>query len=139
MGEFQSVYTHKKLDDGRRFHNVLRNVMAINRKLLDLQLTQEDKRVALGHFKEMEKSELTAIVGFAIKCFGEANKVFQLPDGQGIRWGGLIEAGPEEPGIVYVGYYLDPPHIAPAKRRRKLIFRGAKISELEAQARVFFS
>lgn len=79
--------------------------------------------------------ELKAVRAFAIKCFGNASESYSHPE-YITRYGGLIEAGPEEPGIVYVGFYIDPPNVPPAKRRRRLMFRGAKVSELEAQARL---
>jgi hypothetical protein len=102
---------------------------------LELQAEQARDREAMGTFAEMETDELKAIARLALRLFGNASQSYQSRE-HGTRYGALIESGPEEPGIVYIGFYIDPPTVMPARRRRRLLFRGAKVRELEAQARL---
>lgn len=48
---------------------------------------------------------------------------------------GLIEASQDEPGIVYVGYFVDGPDAAPVglERRRVLPFKGRTLAEIRKQ------
>lgn len=95
-----------------------------DRRLLDLFAEQEIKRANLGHFKIMQMDELRAIAETAKTVFGSR---------------GLLESGAEEPGALYLGYYIDPPSVPSHRRRRKLIFRFYKHSELVEQIRLFRS
>jgi hypothetical protein len=104
-------------------------------KLLELQAKQRQRRAKIGNFQAMEGDELRAIKNLALRLFGNSRESYTSRE-YGTRYGALIEAGPEEPGIVYIGFFIDPPTVMPAKRRRKLLFYGAKVSELEEQARL---
>lgn len=86
--------------------------------LLDLMIDQADRREKMGAFAETENDEIGAMLKLCRATFGDT---------------GLLEAGPEEPGIIYMGYYIDPPSVPSHRRRRKLLFRGAKYREILAQ------
>lgn len=111
-----------------------------NRKLWELMTEQADLRETerkAGTFKTHEVDELMSFKKFAFDLFGDSETRYDWVGGQTkFRYGGLVEGGPEEPGVLYVGFYIDPPTVAQMKRRRCLVFRGSKIRELEAQARL---
>jgi hypothetical protein len=88
----------------------------------DLFIEQAQRRGPTGQYKAMDMSEFKAVANL----------------GKGIfRRQALLEFGKEEPGVVYLGYYKDPPSVPSHRRRRKLIFRFVKCSELEEQIRLF--
>lgn len=49
---------------------------------------------------------------------------------------GLLEAGPEEPGKIYLGYYIDPPGVPNQYRARQLTIFGNSLAELIEQAKL---
>lgn len=110
-----------------------------NVRLWNLQKEQEDLRESerrAGNFTHHEMDELVALRKFALDMFGDANTQYAWPGGeQPYRYGGLLEGGPEEVGILYCGFYIDPPAVPLNQRRRHLIFRGCKVREFEEQAR----
>lgn len=112
--------------------------MTINRRLWDLQQDQAAKRGDMLQFKVHSTDELVALRKLCERFFGKADRPHRWPGGpQAFHWGGLLEAGPEEPGVIYMGVYLEPKRLNPGSRRRKLFFRGSKISEFEEQMRAF--
>lgn len=110
-----------------------------NPRLFALQREQEIKRETerkAGAFNMMELDELGALIRLAHKLFGDANQVYAWSGGDELfRYGGMLEGGAEL-GVLYLGFYIDPPSVPTNVRRRKLLFRGCKISEFEEQARV---
>jgi len=111
-----------------------------NERLFALQREQEVLRETeqrAGTFKFMEMDELKAIKKFAFNLFGDSQTQYPWVNGDApFRYGGVIEGGPEEIGLLYVGFYIDPPSINAKLRRRQLVFRGCKVSEFEAQAKL---
>ena len=102
-------------------------------KLLELQANQAAKRRSLNAFASMELDEVKAWRKMALDLFGRDHERFDLPGG-GHRWGGVLEARPNEPGIIYVGYYLENPR-KPGRKKTRMVYRGATIAEVLAQAK----
>lgn len=111
-----------------------------DQRLVELQFRQASDREAerlAGTFEVHEVSELIALRKLGNKLFGNPSEQYPWPGGQQpYRYGGVIEGGPEEPGVLYLGFFLDPPNVPVHLRRRCLLFRGCKIAEFEAQARL---
>lgn len=93
----------------------------VSKKLFDLRVAQAMKRDKL--FQHFELDELRAMKFLAYRLYGNR---------------GLLELDPNFPGIIHVGYYIDPPLIGrpPNARRRKLVLRGHSHAELLAQAKL---
>ena len=104
--------------------NVAHHLSNIDRRVHALMLKQEQEREPMQTFGQMEMSELKAIMKLGRRLFGD---------------NGLVEFGPNEIGIVYLGYYIDPPSVPSHRRARKLLFRGAKYREIAEQARLWKS
>lgn len=89
--------------------------------LLDLQINQSERRSRI--YTQTELDEVRAISRLAYELFGTR---------------GVVEQGPAEPGIFYVGQYdrVYGPETPTQNRRRCLLLRGASHAELVAQAAV---
>lgn len=106
----------------------------MDRRLFDLMREQAIKRGTLRQFGCTEIDEMVAIRKLVAETFGQANVRHDWPGGPyPYHWGGVLEVGPDEPGIIYAGVYLEPPTLNSGTRRRKLFLRGAKHSEFVQQ------
>lgn len=66
--------------------------------------------------------EMKAMLELAKKLFGNL---------------GMLEAGPQEPGKVYIGHYVrDDKHVPAQNRERILVLCGNTIGELTEQAKL---
>lgn len=95
----------------------------------------------MSAFTSAQIDECLAVKRFAIKWFGRGDERYtdDIPGGDGkTRYGACIVQYPAEPGVWHVGYYKDGPHLHSNKRRRRIVFIAPKVSELEAQAQLFF-
>ena len=108
--------------------------MGFETKLGEMLSRQQGKRAKAGAFSAIEVDELDAMRRLAMKTFGRGNT--RQRNG---TWGGVLEADPQFPGLVAIGYYLDPPGREPQFRRRRLLFAGYKVSELEEQVALWKS
>ncbi len=87
-------------------------------KLAELMANQEGKR--RDFYTVHDKAEIKAMILLARRLYGDL---------------GLLEAGPQEPGVVYIGYYETGDTEKPAQlRARKLVLRGNTYRELYEQA-----
>jgi hypothetical protein len=102
--------------------------------MLELWKNQEARRKPGISYQAMELSELQAIYKLAIQTFGNASERYAWKGSY--RYGAVIEAGKEEPGVLYVGFFLDGPSLG-IRRRRELILRGCSHAELLQQARLW--
>ena len=102
--------------------------------MLELWKKQEAQRGPAYVYKAMELDELRAVYNLAIQTFGNASERYTWQGKP--RWGAVIEAGREEPGVLYVGFFLDPPSLG-IRRRRELVLRGCTHAELLQQARLW--
>lgn len=112
----------------------------MTRQLFDLQQRQKADRAneeKAGTFRNTQVDEINAIRLLAAEIFGDSGTRQSWPGGdRPYRYGGLLEGGPHQPGIFYMGFFIDPPKVAMHTRRRKLIFIGAKHAEFVAQAKL---
>ena len=99
------------------------------RKALDELALAEREKLGGTPFADVEVDEMTAIRKLAEDTFGKAN--VRHRNG---TWGGLIEGGPEEPGMMYLGFFIDPPTVHQSIRRRQLVLRGNSHAALKRQA-----
>ena len=90
-------------------------------KLLELQAEQAARRRDFHGHHELD--ELRAMKLLAHKIFGPR---------------GVLEANPDEPGVVYIGEYdrVYHPLVPTQRRRRRLVLRGYSHAELVEQARL---
>lgn len=89
---------------------------------------------------QLEVSELQAIRKLAVELFGEAGSFIRTGPG----FGGVVEL--DGSGMIYVGYFVDPPALDAARgaqsgrgitpRRSVIKLSGRSIGELTAQARI---
>jgi len=97
-----------------------------DRRLADLRTEQEVKRTAaeqLGAFQDAKA--LRRAKHLAHRWFGDS---------------GMLQIEQTKPGIVQVGWYVDPPAKYPGLQRRRVIaFEGASVAELEEQHRLWRS
>lgn len=112
---------------------------------LALQIWEEQAaKRARADFTETEVDEVQAMRLVGVKYFGPASRTRRrMPDGE-YGYGALLEVTPDRPGVIFLGYYVDPPFapngvpIPPQRRRRQLCFQGVKVSEIEEQAKRIF-
>lgn len=101
------------------------------------QRADRQKEMKAGTFQSTAVDEMNAIRHLAAKIFGDSDTQYDWPNGpQPKRYGGLLEGGPKEPGILYMGFFTEPPTRIMHKRARMLLFIGAKHSEFVAQAKL---
>lgn len=119
--------------------------LPIETKLLELQAEQAVKRKGrTTDYALTDTAEFKTIAKLALRLFGNSRERYSWlpgpgmgsPAGRPYRYGALFEKGPEEPGVHYVGFFIDPPNIMPAKRRRQLVFRFFTYNEFCQQVKL---
>ncbi len=107
--------------------------------IMETMIKQEQKRNKL--FPQVDLQELRAVSRMAARLFGDGKDGWQ----KGKGYGGVVEFDAARPGIMLVGYFLDPPLRSeysrdpmgrPRQRRTQVVLRGATHAELIVQARM---